>query len=92
MQVNLLRYSNIYPKICSWTVLNGAHDFKRHPKAPLGVEIHMLEHPNKTKTWGVKSKPGYYVGTSLEHYRYYLGWMNDTKRIRGSDTVKFIHK
>ena len=92
MQVNLLRYSNIHPKVCSWTVLNGAHDFNRHPLEPLGVDIQMLELPNKRKTWGVKSKPGYYVGTSLEHYRYYWGWMNDTKRIIGSDTVKFKHK
>ena len=52
----------------------------------------MLENPDKRKTWGVKSKPGYYVGTSLEHYRYYWGWMNETKRIRGPDTVKFKHK
>ena len=83
MQVNLLRYSNIHPKVCSWNVLNGARDFNRHPLAPLGVGIQMLEHPDKKKTWGVKSKPGYYVVTSLEHYRYYWGWMNDTKRIRG---------
>ena len=40
----------------------------------------------------MKSNPGYYVDTSLEHYRYYWGWKNDTKRIRGSDTVKFKHK
>ena len=52
----------------------------------------MLEHPDKIKTWGMNSKPVYYIGTSLEHYRYYWGWMNDTKRIRGSDTVKFKHK
>ena len=65
MQVNLLRLSKIHPKVCSWTILNGAHDFNRHPLAPLGMEIQMLEHPDKTKTWGVKSKPGYYVGTYL---------------------------
>ena len=40
----------------------------------------------------MKSKPGYYIGTPLENYRYYWGWMNDTKRIRGSDTVKLKHK
>ena len=44
-QVNLLRFSNIYPKACSWTVLNGAHDFNKHPLAPLGAEIQMLENP-----------------------------------------------
>ena len=52
----------------------------------------MLENPYKRKTWGVRSKPGYYVGTSLEHYRYYWGWMSETKKIRGSKTVSFKHK
>ena len=52
----------------------------------------MLENPDKIKTWGVRSNPGYYVGKSLEHYRYYWGWMKDTKKIRGSDTVSFKHK
>ena len=40
----------------------------------------------------MKSKPGYYAGTSLEHYRYYWGLMNETQKIRGSDIVKFKHK
>ena len=49
MQVNILRWSNIHPKLCSWTVLNGAHYFNWHSLAPLGVEIQMLEHPDKRK-------------------------------------------
>jgi len=92
MQVNLLRFSNVAPKVCSWTVLNGPHDFNRHPLAPLGVEIQMLEDPGKRKSWGLKSQPGFYVGTSLEHYRYYWGWNRETNKIRGSDTVIFKHK
>ena len=87
MQVNLLRFSNVNPKVFSWIVLNGAHDFNMHPLALLGVEIQMLENHDKKKTWGVRSKPGYYVGTSLERYRYYWGWMRETKKIRGSETV-----
>ena len=51
------------------------------------MEIQMLE-----TLWGVRSKTGYYVGTSLEHYRYYWGWMREIKKIRGSDTVSFKHK
>ena len=92
MQVNLLRFSNVAPKVCAWTVLNGPHDFNRHPLAPLGVAIQMLEHTDKRKSWGVKSKPGFYIGTSLDHYRYYLGWNTETKAIRGSETVVFKHK
>ena len=53
------------------------------PLAPLEVEIQMLENPDKRKTWGARIKPGYYVGTSLEHYRYYWGWI---------DTVSFKHE
>ena len=60
--------------------------------APLGMEIQMLENPDKRKTWGMRSKPGYYVGTSLEHYRYYWGCMSETKKLRGSYTVSFKHK
>ena len=65
MQVNLLRFSNVNPTVCSNTVLNGVHDFNRHPLAPLGIDMHMLEHPDKRKTWGVKGKKGTYIGTSL---------------------------
>jgi hypothetical protein len=92
MQVNLLRFSNIAPKVCSWTVLNGQHDFNRHPLAPLGIEIQMLDHPDKQKTWGTKSHPGHYLATSLHHYRYYFGWFSDTNAKRGSESVVFKHK
>ena len=49
MQVNLLQFLNINPKVCSWTVLNGSHDFNWHPLAPLDVEIQLLENPDKRK-------------------------------------------
>ena len=52
----------------------------------------MLEHPDKRKTCGVKSKRGHYVGTSLEHYRYYKAYFADTRAVRGSETVIFKHK
>ena len=44
------------------------------------------------KSWGVKSKKGYYTGTSLKHYRYYKAYFPDTKATRGSETVIFKHK
>ena len=28
----------------------------------------------------------------MDHYRYYWGWMRETKKIRGSDTLIFKHK
>ena len=71
MQINLLRFSNVAPKVCVCPVLNGAHDFNRHSLARLRIEMQMLEHPDKRKTWNAKSKPTIYLGTSLEHYHYF---------------------
>ena len=92
MQVNMLRFSNITPNVSAWTVLHSPHNFNRHPFAPLGCEIQMLEDPKIQRTWGVKSKPGFYTGTSLVYYQYYWGWNRETQRIRCSETVIFKHK
>ena len=92
MQVNMLRFSNVSPNVCSWTKLMGQHDFNRHPLAPLGTEMFMLEPPDRRKSWGTHSKKCTYIGTSLEYYRYYDGWCHETKTIRGSESVSFKHK
>ena len=49
MQVNMLSFENVIPNVCSWTVLNGHHDFNRYPLVPLGIELQMLEYPDKRK-------------------------------------------
>ena len=92
MQVNMLRQSNTTPKICAHAHLHGQHDFNRHPLAPLGIEVHSYVPPDKRKTWEVKSKKGYYFGTSMEHYRYYMAYIPETGGIQGSETMFFKHK
>ena len=92
MQVNLLRQSNTNPNVCAWTVLKGAHDFNRHPLAPLGIEMHMLTPAKNRRSWGVKSEKCFYIKTSLEHYRYFKGWHPKTRAVQGSETVLFKHK
>ena len=77
MQVNLLRQSNVAPKISAWAQMHGDHNFNRHPLAPLGIESHIYVPPDKQKTWAVKSHKGFYVGTSTEHYRYYKAYCTD---------------
>ena len=56
MQVDILWLSNVNPNVCSWTVLNGAHDFNRNQLEPLNVKIQMLENHYKRKTGGVRIK------------------------------------
>ena len=92
MQVNLLRQANAAPTISAWAYLHGQHDFNRHPLAPLGIECHVYIPPGNRKTWAVKSNKGYYIGTTLEHYRYYKAYCNDTRAVQGSETMFFKHK
>ena len=72
MQVNMLRQSNVIPKVSAFAHLHGQHDFNCHPLAPLGIEVHSYVPPDKRKTWGVKCRKGYYIGTSREHYQYFF--------------------
>jgi hypothetical protein len=92
MQVNMLRQSNVTPKVSAEAHLHGQHDFNRHPLAPLGIEVHSYIPPDKRKTWGIKSKKGYYIGTSREHYRYFHAYIPETGGIQGSETMYFKHK
>jgi hypothetical protein len=91
-QVNMLRMSNVAPKVSAYAHLYGPHDFNRHPWAPLGIAVHVYIPPDKRRSWSVKSKKGHYIGMSTEHYRYYLVDVTETKQIQGSETVFFKHK
>ena len=92
MQVNILRQSNTNPNVCAWTLLKGVHDFNRQPLAPLGIEMPMLTPTGKRRSCGVKSEKYFYIGTSLEHYRYFNGWHPKTRAVQGSETVLFKRK
>ena len=92
MQVNMLRQSNVTPKVSAFAHLNGQYDFNRHPIAPLDIEVHNYVPPDKRKTWEVKCRKGYYIGTSREHYRYFQAYIPETGGIQGSETMCFKHK
>jgi len=92
MQVNLLRQSNVAPKVSAWAYMHGQHDFNRHPLAPLDIETHANVPPGKRKTWATKSTKGFYIGTSMEHYRYYKAYCTETRAVQGSETMFFKHK
>jgi hypothetical protein len=39
LTVNLLRQSNVVPKILAYTHMHGQHDYMKHPLAPLGCAV-----------------------------------------------------
>jgi hypothetical protein len=92
MTLNMLRPSNVSPKISAYMYAHGNHDFNAHPLAPMGCAVQIYVRPENRKTWDVNSIDGYYIGTSFEHYRNYTIWCIDTQAERNSDTVWFKHK
>ena len=88
----MLRQLNTNPDVCAWTLLKRVHDFNRQPLAPLGIEMHTFTPTGKRRSWGVKSEKCFYIGTSLEHYKYFNGRHPKTRSVQGSENVLFKHK
>ena len=92
LTLNLLRQSNITPKISAFAHVHGHHDYMRHPFAPIGCSIEIHVKPGDRGTWDMRSVSGFSLGTSLEHYRCYNVYVTSTRSTRISDQVYFRHK
>ena len=88
----MLRKSKINPTISAFEQMYGKHNFDAHPWVMLGcaVELHVM--PEIRKTWEAHTKPGFYLGTSWDHYRCYEVWVRENKSARIGQTVFFTHK
>ena len=89
---NLLRQSNMAPKVSAHAHLFGPFDFNRMPLAPLGCAVYVHVPPEARRTWGVKTRPGWYVGFSPDHYRCSRNVDRRTKKESVSQTVVMKHK
>jgi hypothetical protein len=67
----------------------GDYDFSRNPIAPLGTRVIILEDPNKRGSWASHGVRGFYVGPALDHYRSFRVLIDDTKRVRITDSVSW---
>ena len=72
LTVNLLRQSNVVPKISAFAHVHGQHDYMRHPFAPLGCSVMAHIKPKNRRTWDVHGEVGYSIGTSMEHHRCFM--------------------
>ncbi|KAL7524712.1 hypothetical protein ACHAWF_003918 [Thalassiosira exigua] len=90
-QLNMLRQSNVAPKVSAYAHVHGQHDFMRHPWAPLGSEMLMHEPAAKRKSWDKHATLTWNLRTSTEHYRCFVGYVKKTRAERVSDTVFVKH-
>ena len=69
LTVNLLRQSNVAPKISAYAHMHGQHDYMRKPFAPLGCSVMAHVKPKNRRTWDNHGEVGFNIGTSMEHHR-----------------------
>ena len=76
----------------AYEYVNGAFDYNSLPLAPLGCALQMHEAAARRKTWDPHALSGWYIGTSIEHYRCHRVFCTKTRSERVSDTVIFQHR
>ena len=69
----------------------GAFNYDATPLGPLGCPVMIHKKTSNRKSWDFRSKEGWSVGVSFEHYRCQLVIPADTREINFSDTVEFLH-
>jgi hypothetical protein len=92
LTVNLLRQSNVAPKIPAYAHVHGQHDYMKRPFAPLGCSVMAHVKPKNRRTWDVHGEVGYSIGTSMEHHRCFNVYIVKTRATRVSDSVFFKHQ
>jgi hypothetical protein len=90
--LNLLQQLQKNPSISAYQHVNGTFDYNKTPLGPLGCAVKMHESTNRRKSWDPRSLSGWYVGTSMEHYRCHKIFCKRTRSERISDTVVFQHR
>ena len=92
LTLNLMRQSNVAPKVSAYAYVHGQFNYDAMPLAPMGCAVQLYIKPHRRKTWGAHSVDGWYLGTSEKHYRCHRIWNVETKEERISDTAFFKHK
>ena len=78
IQLNLQRQSRTVPKVLAYAHHYGAYDFNAHPLSPLGMAVEYHVKPATRASFGMRAVPGWYIGSSLEHYQHHMCWITET--------------
>jgi hypothetical protein len=87
--LNMLRISQINPKLSAETHIDGKYDYNRAPMTTPGTRIIAHETPNRRRTWAHHGQYGWYIGPALEHYRCYTVCITKKINERVIETVEF---
>ncbi|KAL7475216.1 LOW QUALITY PROTEIN: hypothetical protein ACHAW6_001141 [Cyclotella cf. meneghiniana] len=77
--LNMLRTSKIDPSKSAYEVLEGPHDFDRHPWAPPGCRAVIHKPTDNRTSWGPRGTNACYIGHSMNHYHSYKFYVPETR-------------
>ena len=80
-QLLLLQQSRVNPKISTYALLCGAHDYNSAPFFPIGMETLVHDKPKKRRTFVEHCSKVFVLGNSFEHYRAWTMWMTAERQL-----------
>ena len=92
LTLNLLRQSHANPNVSAYHYVNGPFDYNATPLGPMGCAVQIFNSPERRKSWEERSLDGWYLGTSLDHYRCHRVYVKNSKDERISNTINFKHR
>ena len=66
--LNLLRPSNLNPRLSAYAQLDRAYDYNTTPLAPSGCKAIVYESPDHRVSWNNKGAEAWYLGPAMSHY------------------------
>ncbi len=92
LTINLLRQSNVVPKILAYAHVHGQQDYMKRPFAPLGCAVMAHIKPKNCSSWDVHGNVGFNIGMAMEHHRCFHVYIVKMRATRISDLVFFKHQ
>ena len=86
MTLNMIRPTNINPKISAFTILYGEWSYDAHPILPVGWRSLVFEDPADRRKYSYHGVEGYVVGVSKQGYRKVTFLIPSTGQLRESNT------
>ncbi len=90
--MNLVRQSNMAPKILTFDHVHGHHNYMKKPFAPLGCTIHSHVKPEDHRSWDARANAGFNLGTSMKHHHCYRVYITKMRATQVSNIVIFKHQ
>ncbi len=92
LTLNLLRHANANPNVSAHHYVHGVFDYNATPLGPMGCAVQILNSKERRQSWEEHSLDGWYLRTSLDHYRSYCIFVKRTNNERISNSVNFKHQ